>query len=336
MLRFVASTRRAGSTAKTSSGFGRTLLVMGPENLLAERAVDGAIRRLRAEDELTEVSSVEAGRLDLGMFAEITGASLFSTRRAAVITDLAELPADLHEPVAALASEPGDDLALVLVHRGGSRGKSLADRLRTSAAEVIECPVLKAWELPQFVQAEAKRAGGEIEQDAARLLVEAVGHDLRSLAAGVAQLLSDAEQQTVTVPEVRRYFGGRAEVTSFAVADAVLAGRTGVALEQLRWAMSTGVAPVLVTSALATGVRGLGRFITAPSGLRDADLARDVGVPPWKLKSMRMQARGWDQRGLASALQAIALADAEVKGAADDGAFSLEQAVLSVSRARRG
>ncbi len=139
-----------------------------------------------------------------------------------------------------------------------------------------------------------------------------------------------------TVAEVRRYFGGRAEVTSFAVADAVLAGRTGVALEQLRWAMSTGVAPVLVTSALATGVRGLGRLITAPSGLRDADLAREVGVPPWKLKSMRIQARGWDQRGLASALQSIALADAEVKGAADDAAFSLEQALLSVSRARRG
>ena len=304
--------------------------------MLAERAVEGAIRRIRAEDPLTEVSSVEAHRLDLGTFAEITGASLFSSRRAAVITDLAELPADLNEPVAALASEPADDLALLLVHRGGNRGKSLLDRLRAAAAETIECPALKPWELPQFVQAEAKRAGGEIEQDAARLLVEAVGHDLRALAAGVAQLLADAEQQIVAVAEVRRYFGGRAEVTSFAVADSVLAGRTGVALEQLRWAMSTGVAPVLVTSALATGVRGLGRLITAPSGLRDADLAREVGVPPWKLKSMRTQARGWDQRGLASALQSIAVADAEVKGAADDAAFSLEQAVLSVSRARRG
>ena len=152
----------------------------------------------------------------------------------------------------------------------------------------------------------------------------------------MAQLLADAEQDTVTATEVRRYFGGRAEVTSFAVADAVLAGRTGAAMEQLRWAMSTGVAPVLVTSALATGVRGLSRLLTAPTGLRDADLAREVGVPPWKLKSMRIQAPRVGSAGLAIAVQSIAVADAEVKGAADDAAFALEQVVLAVSRARRG
>jgi len=118
------------------------------------------------------------------------------------------------------------------------------------------------------------------------------------------------------------------------VADAALAGRTGVAMEQLRWALATGVAPVLITSALASGIRGLGKLITAGSGQREADLAREVGVPPWKLKSMRSQARGWDQGSLASALKAVAVADADVKGAADDAAFALERAVLSVSRLR--
>lgn len=320
---------------KSTSAFGRTLLVVGPEALLAERAVEATVRRVRAEDPLAEVASLEAGALNPGTLAEVTGASLFSSRRAAVINDLAELPAELVEPVATLAADPNDELALMLVHRGGNRGKALLDRLRKSSAETIDCAALKPWELPQFVLAEAKRGGGQLEADAARMLVDAVGHDLRALAAGVAQLLADSEQPVVTVVEVRRYFGGRAEVTSFAVADAVLAGRTSAALEQLRWAMATGVAPVLVTSALASGVRGLGRLLTAPGGLRDVDLAREVGVPPWKLKPMRTQARGWDQRGLARALQAVATADAEVKGAADDAAFSLEQAVLAVSQARR-
>ena len=91
---------------------------------------------------------------------------------------------------------------------------------------------------------------------------------------------------------------------------------------------------VLITSAMASGIRGLGKLITAASGQREADLAREVGVPPWKLKSMRSQARGWDQGSLASALKAIAMADADVKGAADDASYSLERAVLSVSRLR--
>jgi DNA polymerase-3 subunit delta len=124
-------------------------------------------------------------------------------------------------------------------------------------------------------------------------------------------------------------------VTSFAVADGALTGRTGVAMEQLRWALSTGVAPVLVTSALAARLRGLGKLMTAGPGLADNELAREVGVPPWKLRTMRSQARGWDQSGIAQALKAVATADAEVKGAATDADFALERAVLAVAQARK-
>ena len=198
------------------------------------------------------------------------------------------------------------DLALVLVHGGGPKGKALLDKVKAAGATVVDCPPVKAWELPQFVSAEAKQLGTTIEPGAAQVLVDAVGHDLRALAAAVRQLAADSEGGRLTADQVRRYFAGRSEVTSFAVADAALAGRTGLAMEQLRWALSTGVAPVLVTSALAAGVRGLGKLVTAGGGLREADLAREVGVPPWKLKSMRAQARGWDAAGLAHALQAVA------------------------------
>nr|WP_239579150.1 DNA polymerase III subunit delta [Microlunatus panaciterrae] len=310
-------------------------MVTGPESLLADRAVNKILAAARAEHPEVEISQVEAPRLEGGKLAEITSASLFSTARAAVIRDLANLPADLTDDVAALAT-PVEDLALVLVHGGGVKGKALLDKLKRAKVDVIDCPSVKNWELPQFVQAEAKRAGGSIDADAAQFLVDAVGHNLRALAAAVSQLLSDGESTTISMTLVKRYFGGRSEVTSFAVADAVLAGRTGVAMEQLRWAMSTGVAPVLVTSALASGLRGLGKLITAGSGLREADLAREVGVPPWKLKSMRTQSRGWDQAGLASALRIVATADADIKGAADDAEFALERAVLAVSRARHG
>jgi len=254
----------------------------------------------------------------------------------AVVGDAAGLDPQLVPDLVAIAQTPSPDLALIVQHSGGPKAKGLLDKLKATGAEVVDCPTPKAWELPQFVHAEVKRSGATIDSTAAGLLVDSVGHDLRALAAAVAQLVSDGEGGAVTADQVRRYFGGRSEVTSFVVADAALAGKTGVAMEQLRWAMATGVAPVLVTSALAAGIRGLGKLITAGGGLKEADLAREVGVPPWKLKSMRVQARGWDQRGLAAALTAVAVADAEVKGAADDAAFALERVVLTVARARRG
>ncbi len=315
--------------ATRKSPYGRVVLVSGPEALLADRAVDALLAQLRREAPEVEVNKVEAARLDGPRLAEITGASLFSTRRAAVITDLANLDPDLFPDVLTLASSAAEDLALILVHPGGQKGKGLVDKLKAAGAEVIDCPSTRTWELPQFVLAEVKRAGATIDAGAAQSLVDAVGHDLRTLAAAVTQLVSDGEGASISAEQVRRYFGGRSEVTSFVVADAALTGQTGVAMEQLRWAMATGVAPVLITSALASGIRGLGKLITAGSGLREADLAREIGVPPWKIKSMRSQARGWDQAGLATALKAVAVADGEVKGAADDAAG------LPGARARR-
>jgi DNA polymerase-3 subunit delta len=320
--------------AASRSPFGRLVLVHGPEALLADRAVEALRQQMRSEAPGVELSEIEAARLDSGKLAEITGPSLFSSQRAAVITELEYLAPELEADLMSLATAQLPDLAVIAVHRGVPKGKALLEKLKSAGIEVIECPAPKPWELPQFVSAEVKRAGKSIDAGAATALVDAVGHDLRALAAAVAQLLSDGEGGPITVDHVNRYFGGRSEVTSFAVADAALAGRPGVAMEQLRWALATGVAPVLITSALASGIRGLGKLITAASGQREADLAREVGVPPWKLKSMRSQARGWDQGSLASALKAIATADADVKGAADDASYALERAVLSVSRLR--
>lgn len=319
--------------------FGRVTLVTGPEGLLADRAVSDTVAAARAEQPEVEVTETEAGRLDGTTLAELTGGSLFATWQAAIIRDLASLPDELHPMVLALATEPVPEAAVILVHGGGQKGKGLLDKLRKApGVDVTDCPQLKTWELPQFVSAEVRRAGARIDAQTAQFLVDAVGHDLRSLVGAVSQLRSDsegaAETPVIDRALIKQYFGGRAEVTSFAVADAALAGRTDDAMEQLRWALSTGVPPVLVTSALASGLRGLGKLIDAPAGLRDNDLARTVGVPPWKLKSMNTQARGWDAGGLAGAIRVVAQADADVKGAAVDPAYALERAVLKVTWAR--
>lgn len=330
-----------GSGTAGGSAFGHVVLVAGPEGLLADRAVTDRLSAARAEEPEVDVNDVEAGRLDFGSLAELTSGSLFASRQISVIRDLASLPDDLSDPVVSLATGPIPDAAVILVHGGGIKGKALLDRLKKTGIEVVDCPQVKPWELPQFVSAEVRRGNGRIDADAAQFLVDAVGHDLRSLAGAVSQLLSDSETAGNGAPEVtlsliKRYFGGRSEVTSFAVADAALAGRATVALEQLRWALATGVAPVLVTSALASSLRRVAKLLDAPPGMRDNDLARVIGAPPTQLKRLRGQSRGWDARGLATAIRLIAQADADVKGAAADAGFALEHAVLGVTRARGG
>ncbi len=182
--------------------------------------------------------------------------------------------------------------------------------------------------------AEAKVLGARIDRDAAMTLVQAIGPDLRALSAAVGQLVHDFPGEVVSETTVRKYFGGRAEAKSFAVADASFSGRRQTAIEELRWALDGGTPHVLITSAFAGGARGLARYLGAPPRLKEADLARAVGVPPWKLRSIREQSRGWSEGGLARAIRAIAQADADIKGAASDANYTLERLVLTITGLR--
>jgi len=311
--------------------FGRVLLVTGPETLLAERAVSDFVGLATRERPDSTVTRCAAGQLDAGSLAEAAGGSLFASSSVLVITELGDLSVDLADQLLALAENPGPDLALALVHSGGNKGKGVLDRLRKLRIELADYPAIKAWELPQFVTAEVRRQKGRADAATATALIEAVGTDTRSLAAAVRQLLDDSSDGLLTEATVRRYFGGRAEVTSFAVADDVLSGRADGALGKLRWALATGVAPVLITSALSNNLRSLGKYLDGRDArLREGDLARQIGVPAWKLKELARLARDWKPQAVARAIQAVAVADAQIKGAASDPGFALEQAVLTV------
>jgi len=318
-----------------SDVLGHVTLVTGPEEFLNQRSVDAAVKAVRAADPEAEVSETTADQISMAALGDLAAPSLFSSIRCVVVGRLEDLPDEAHEGLVEYAAEPAEDIGLVLVHSGGPKGSGLLTRLRKAPqVNEVKSASLRPSEFSRFVSSEVRAHGSRIAEDAADLLVQAVGQDLRALAGAASQLASDFPGEPLTEAVVRRYFGGRAEVKSFAIADAALAGRTSTALEELRWALDNGPAAVLVTSAFANGLRGLARLTSAPRGMREGDLAREAGVPPWKVRVLRDQARGWDERGLASAIRAVAQADADVKGAASDAAFSLERMVLAVTAAR--
>lgn len=57
-------------------------------------------------------------------------------------------------------------------------------------------------------------------------------------------------------------------------------------------------------------------------------------MAPWQIDKARRQLTHWSPRGLSDAVSAIALADAEVKGAASDPIYALEKAVKRITTAR--
>ena len=317
---------------------GRVTLVTGKEEFLNERTVSAVRAAVRAYDADAEFSESLASELNASSLEEMSAPSLFSSTRCAVVRSLEGLPDELYDQVLQYAAAPVDDVALVLMHGGGAKGSGLLTKLRKQASvtEVKAAEVKYASAFEDFVRGEFAQYGARIAPDAAEFLVVAVGQDLRSLAAAAHQLTSDFPGEQISLEAVKRYFGGRAEAKSFAVADAAMVGRTAQALEELRWALDGGTPSVLVTSAIAGSLRSIARFHgSASRGARDGDLARDLGVPPWKVKTIRSQSRGWDDVGVSAALRAVAQADADIKGAAHDANYTLERLVLTVAGLRR-
>lgn len=324
------------ASPQASDILGHVTVVTGPEELLNQRSVDAAIAAVRSSDPDAEVSETTGDQLSMAGLGDLSAPSLFSSIRCVVVSRLEDLAEDVYDGLVGYATEPSPDIGLIVVHSGGQRGGGLLNRLRKlPMVSEVKSASLRPSEFPGFVAREVRGQGGRITEDAADLLVQAVGQDLRALSGAARQLTRDFPGEPLTAAVVGRYFGGRAEVKSFAVADAAIAGRTSQALEELRWALDNGTPAVLVTSAFATGLRGLAKVAAAPRGLREGDLAREAGVPPWKVRTLREQARGWDDRGLATAITAVARADADVKGAAGDAAYALERMVLVVTSARR-
>jgi DNA polymerase-3 subunit delta len=278
-----------------------------------------------------EVTRLEGAGYAGGTLGVVTSPSLFGEARVVVVEGVEQATDALITDALAYVAAPEQDVVLVLQHGGGQRGKKLLDAVRASGGPVIVCePIKKDADKVAFATAELRRAGRRGDAAGVRALVEAVGADLRELAAACAQLASDTTG-VIGADVVGRYYGGRIEATGFRVADAAIAGETGQAVALLRHALATGADPVPLVAALAAKLRVLAKV--AASRGRSASAVRDLGLAPWQVDRARRDLARWTPEGLAAAITAVAQADAEVKGAGRDPVFAVERAVLRVASA---
>lgn len=308
------------------------VLVSGPEEVCAERAIAGLRDYLKAEDPSLEVSDVRADDYAAGTLLGMASPSLFGEPRLVRVGGVEKCSdAFLTEALAYLDS-PQEGATIVLRHTGASvRGKKLLDAIRAGNGGGVEIavPAIKRdADRFDFAAGEFRTAGKRIAPSALRTLVSAFADDLTELAAACQQLISDVPGD-IGDQVVERYYGGRVETTAFAVADTAIAGRYGEALITLRHALASGADPVPLVAAIASKLRTMARV----AGTREpsAALAARLGMKDWQVDRAKRDLVGWTESGLATAIQAAARADAEVKGASRDPVFAVERLVTVIA-----
>lgn len=308
------------------------VLVSGPEEVLAERAIAGVRDYLRAEDPALEVSDVRADDYAAGTLLSLTSPSLFGEPRLVRIAGVEKCSDAFLSEALSYIEHPQDGATVILRHTGASvRGKKLLDAIRSGVGGGVEVPVAaikRDSDRVDFAAGEFTAARTRIAPSALRALVSAFADDVTELAAACQQLIADVDGD-ITDEVITRYYGGRVEVSAFVVADTAIAGRYGEALVALRHALASGADPVPMVAAFAMKLRGMARV----AGKREPSrqLAQRLGMKDWQVDRARRDLTGWNERSLGLAIQATARADAEVKGAARDPLFALERMVTVIA-----
>lgn len=299
----------------------RITLAVGSEAVLVDRAVLAASAAARAAD--PSVQRVTVAAADDGAahaVREAAAPNLFGDGVVIVVTGVDAADEQLAAAIRELLADQPDNVTLVLTHPGGVKGKALLDAVRAAGAKVVDCQAVKRGKATlEFLTREFASYKRRATSDALTVLYDSIGQDIGLLAAAVSQLTSDIESDPIDAAAVSKYFDGVADVSGFAISDAVWERRSADALRMLRQAMlgSDGgrVGPATVAS-LASGLRTLVRVGGMPPGASEADIAREAAVPPWKVRSLQRQWSRWsgDQRRLAAAVVALADADGDMKG----------------------
>ena len=311
-------------------------LVLGDEELLVERAVGAVLRALRrqAGSDDVPVDRMRAGEVSTSELAELLSPSLFAEERLVVLEAAAEAGKDAVALIGSAAADLPPGTVLVVIHSGGGRAKALADQLKKIGAQVHPCArITKPAERADFVRAEFRGLKVKVSDDTVTAVLDAVGSNVRELAAVCSQLVADTAGQ-VDAAAVRRYHSGKAEVKGFDIADKAVTGDVAGAAEALRWAMLAGEPHVVLADALAEAVHAIARV--GPLSGDPYRMAGELGMPPWRVQKAQKQSRRWSRDSVAEAMRVVAALNADVKGAAADADYALEAAVRHVAELAAG
>ena len=189
---------------------------------------------------------------------------------------------------------------------------------------------LREGELYQWLSREARLQGKNLTLAAAQRLVEIVGDNLAELSQELEKLaLFSGADHTLTPALVTQLASHSRSYNIFALVEAL--GEPGFhrRLASLGQLLDLGEHPAKILGMLAWQVRILIR-VKEGAGKNPAELARNLGVPQWKVKSLGQQAARFSDAALKNHLNTLHQVDFHLKTSTGSPRLWLEWALLKM------
>ena len=328
--------------------------LFGDEELLK----DDAVRRIQA---LAVDAAARDFNLDRRRAPEVSADQfrslvetppMLSARRCVVLTEVECLQQkrprqqQLRSAVTEYLARPSPETVLVLVQSAGEKPDPGLER----GATAVDFELLEPARVFRWIHHRAGETGLKLDDDAARLLQDAVGDDLPQLAAEIVKLAAAVQGRPVSAADVAEMVGVRHGETPGDFVDAVTGRRFAVAAAMVpRLLAGPGTSGVRLITALGTALLGVAlarahlddgdsRSAARERVLRTIQAVRPPGLRNWGDEAARWvdDAAHWSSAELNDGLAALLRADTRLKSTAVSGEGEIvAEAVLSLGAVER-
>lgn len=201
-------------------------------------------------------------------------------------------------------------------------------------AKVMSFPLLRGSRLQQWIQSYVKKQGGSISTPAMKLLAELVGSNLWAMANEIDKLLSFTSGSRIEEDNVKIVVSHTLQANVFAMIDAILGFKTGVAEQSLQQLLQGGSAPAYLLAMLARQLR----LVVRAKELRkqrksEIEIQNKLGLTSeFTLRKTLEQADRHPSQRLKRVYQKLLETDLSIKTGKYDGELALNILVAELSQ----
>ena len=309
-------------------------LIFGSDRVKVRRAVARLRARVVAESgsdlnvTLLDVGGADAEQraatrrretLDETLAALATPSFVLGTRLV-LVTNGHRWTVKERQPLVAYLRDPMPDTVLAIEGETFGKEDALVKALggvKKGNDRVLCFDLPKRYQLVGWVQATAARELGiRVGPTEARHLLSFVGEQPERVERELEKLAAYCRGGPVTSEAIDAVCSPAIETKVFDLADAVGRRDRPAAFRRLEEVFALGEDPQRVFYALLRHVRNLEAALESGAEVSPADLARHVGVHPFAAKKLLEQRRAYDRAAIGRALEALAEADAAMRGRA--------------------
>jgi DNA polymerase-3 subunit delta len=220
---------------------------------------------------------------------------------------------------------------VIVLTDGRIRSTNPLLKLLAPLGEMRSFPLLREPKLKQWIEKEVSAQGAAISPPAVDLLAKMVGANLWVMSSEITKLTLFTGGKRIEAEDINKVVSSAQEASVFAMVDAILESKAGVAERLLEQLLDRGASPAYLLTMLTRQVR----LVVQAKDMRrqrqsDIEIQNKLGLAPFALRKTLEQAQGYPLERLKQLYNKLLQTDLNIKRGRFEGGLALNLLVAEL------